>query len=184
MFSIKLNEKDIAKIKNKLNKTIAASQRKGSPVYNYRLDILNDYKETIVSAMGSVDGESGGSPTSKSFIGKDLNVTWAPLSSLTLSTKEIKGWSLSIWEASGETKEAVKVYETFAGIDGSKDQWAFEKALMTEYGGAVHEGGPSDYNKRALFTIANSIFNENKEAIKKAIAQKVVETARQQGWGR
>ena len=136
--------------------------------------------------MGEVYGADGGSPDTDPFLGRKLSVSWEPLSNRTLADKKASGWSLYIWEATGETKDAVKVYETtgFVGIDGNKNPSAFEKALQTEFGGALSESGPSDYSKRALFTIANSIFNENREHIKKAIVQKVIETARQQGWGR
>jgi len=183
LFSIKLKAPDVAKIKSKLAKTVEASQRKGSALYNYRLDILNEYKETIVSAMGEVWGADGGSPNADPFLGKNINVDWAPLSDRTIGLKRQQSWSLYIWEATGETKSSVEV-DGDLGFAGIRKKDALEKALLVEFGGALSENDTPEWNKRALFTLATQIFRDNREQIKRTIKQKVVETAHQQGWGR
>ena len=182
-FSFKLNQNDLNRIKKKLEATVNAAQKEGSALYRYRFNILDEYRKSIVSVMGVVDGDSGGSATSSRVLAKSFSVNWDSLSNMTLNVKRKLGYKLTIWEASGETKRSVSVKGNFAGIDSKDNLDAFYKALETEFGGAHSEGEIPDYSKRALFTIANQLVLDNLEQIKIRLASGFIKTAKENGWG-
>lgn len=186
MFKLKVNQNQLNAIQKKLNSVVnkISANTKSTALYKYRLEILNQYRETIVSAMGEVRGEEGGS-VGLEMLGDFQSVHWEPLTERTLNEKRIASASLYIWEATGDTKRAVRIQSDngFAGIDGRLNPDELEKALQVEFGGAFSENEKPEWYKRALFTIANQLFRQNREQIKREIARKVVETARQEGWG-
>ena len=179
MFKISFDSKDLKRIEGKLNK-LKDFGKQGTKVYQYRLDLLENYKTAIVSLMGTVNANGG--LVSINFLDKAQSTYWEGLSDSTIELKKAKaGWKLEIWEASGETKRAVKVrsMEGFVGIDGTTDPNAFKKALNVEFGGTTILDGPV-WAERGLFTIANNIFIQNKDLIVKTIAELLKEDI---GWG-
>lgn len=176
---LKINETDLKRIEGKLNK-LKDFGKQGTKVYQYRLDLLENYKTAVTSLMGTVNASGG--VVSINFMDKSQMAYWEGLADSTIALKKAKaGWRLEIWEASGETKRAVRVRrrEGFAGIDKATDPEAFRKALNTEFGGTTVLDGPV-WSERGLFTIANNIFKENKDLIVKAISKLIREDIR---WG-
>lgn len=179
MISIGFNSADLKRIEDKLKK-LQRVDNQGHKVYQYRMDILENYKNAIVSLMGTVSASGG--LVSINFLDKTQMTYWESLADSTLALKKAKGgWKLEIWEASGETKRAVKVRrrEGFVGIDRATDSEAFRKAISVEFGGNILEYGAA-WAERGLFTIANNIFIQNKDLIVKAIGKLIVEDI---GWG-
>ncbi len=179
MIKIGFNPTDLKRIEDKLKK-LRNVDNQGHKVYQYRMDILENYKTAVVSLMGTVSASGG--MVSINFLDKSQVTYWEALADSTIALKKAKGgWKLEIWEASGETKRSVKVRrrEGFSGIDKSTDPEAFRKAISVEFGGNVLDHGTA-WAERGLFTIANNVFIQNKDLIVKAIGKLIVEDI---GWG-
>lgn len=176
---LKINETDLKRIEGKLNK-LKDFGKQGTKVYQYRLDLLNAYKKSIVSLMGTVSPNGG--MVSVNFMDKSQETYWEALSDVTIAVKKAEGSTLQIWEATGETKDAVRVDlpSGFVGINKNGNEEAFRKALNVEFGGYSILTSDKLYSKRALFTLANNIFKENKDLIVKAISKLIREDIR---WG-
>lgn len=178
MIGLKLNQADVNRIKQKIN-NIKNVDAPGHLVFKYRMNFLNAYADAIQSVMGEVH-YTGGSETSDLILGKSFKVNWEGLSPTTVEIKREHGWELEIWEASGDTKRAVKVQGNFAGISASTGKLEYEKALKAEFG---------DFNaftqnrqpKRALFTLANELVLANKHIILAEIKKLIKVDI---GWGK
>lgn len=193
--SIKFNEADVKRITGRLQRIGQELTSGRNSVFQWRLLLLNDYKEAIVAAMGSVNVTGGSAKIEgkgKVSFGSPNSVYWKALAPLTINLKQWSGESLSIWQASGQTKQAVRVTaETgFAGIDGGKFPEAYQKALNTEFGG-VGKGwdskgldGFTDWPSRPLFTIANEAFKRNRENIVRQLQGWIHQTVLESGWGK
>lgn len=174
---LKVNQQDIARATAKLQKTVADCSNQTSSFAKYKFTILDEYRKAIVSVMGVVP-ESGGGALSREVLGESFQVRWHGLSEWTLRLKTHYGYRLEIWEASGETKRAVKVTGNFAGIDGDTDPGAYAKAMEVEFG---NEG---EYEARALFTVANAMILKHMPEIKARLKRGFIRTAVDNGWGR
>lgn len=200
-FEIKFNKTDQARIIKKIEALKSnCNTLTGGPVCNIVLEYVTAYQNTIVEAMANIDGESGGSPT---FKVKEMsqNTWWAPLTELTMNTKRDLGLSLSVWNATGKTRESVKIQEVhipyravkfFAGIDKATNPAEYQKAINTEFGARSsttdfkHDGGfaapfwVSNWVARPLFTIANEVIKANSQNIANAVRSAVMSNV---NWG-
>lgn len=175
---LKVNMQDLGRIKGKLDKTVRdCESNPNSSFMRYKLTILSEYQKAIVSVMGVVP-ESGGGALSREVLGESFQVRWKGLADVTLKLKTYYGYRLEIWEASGETKKAVKINGNFVGIDGSTDPGAYAKAIEVEFG---NEG---EYESRALFTVANALVLRHMPEIKARLKRGFIRTAVENGWGK
>lgn len=145
-------------------------------------EVLDDYRQAIVSAMGVVSSD-GGTVTPESFMGLSRSITWEPLAQVTVDKKMTKGWHTEIWAATGAAKDAVKIHSThtanthklFVGLQPS-DGAAYKHAWKTEVGEvSTGRGTP-----RALFTVMNDLFRYNTPIIVEKLQQLIVREAK---WG-
>lgn len=188
MFELRVKKSDLNRITQRLEKIARELQNEKSPVLSYQVHLLDEYKNVVAAAMGSVKG-SGGSV----FLDFELGTArswWAGLAPFTMAYKAYKNGTstaaLTIWEDTGETKQAVGRYGDFAGIDGSRNPEEYKRAINTEYGDTLGDlvGFGGGWPKRALFTIANKIFVDNKDEIVEEVRRRVNKTIENSGWGR
>jgi hypothetical protein len=191
----------INRIRSKLMKTMQEIEKPSSAVYKYKIVLLNEYKQAVASAMGSVSARGGNAVLS--FQGDTKAVYWKNLSPRTLARKAIRLGLISpsglsgykeakaaayanfknefrIWVDTGDTRGSVDVYETdgFAGIRGNAE--TMKRAYQTEFGiGSTGKPMPA----RGLFTIINAEFVRAKLKIMEHVKADVVATAIQCGWG-
>jgi hypothetical protein len=153
----------------------------GSPVYNVVFQYVTQYQATIIKAMASVDGATGGA-ASFDIAGKSASIYWEALSEYTVRFKEQHGLSAYIWNATGDTQSAVKVEGVslgastrfFAGISKAANQTEYERALAVEFGAdkgtsPIGSTNPDKWEARPLFTIANQLIKDNRQQITEAI---------------
>lgn len=188
MIKASINATDLRRITDRLNKlkfVVSDLKNPNNPVSRFKFSIMVVYKNAIVRAMGSVqvidyhrEGEKN--PSSDSFArGFHSNVvidlhglgtrqtSWKNLHPLTIDYKRKAKMRMRIWEASGESKSAVRIHseDSFVGIDDS-DPEALKHALAVEYGhGTTPDGKTRDWEKRALFTVANDVIMSQKNEL-------------------
>lgn len=188
MFKIGFNPTDLKRIEDKLKKLKDVTTNVNSGLLgNYKVSILLQYQSAIIRAMGSVQVVDYGNTSSfgSGFRGNVLidfsplgvrQAHWKNLSPGTIDHKRALGYRMTIWEASGASKNAVKLHkkDSFVGIDKNTDSEAWLHAWRTETGA----GG--QFEKRALFTLANEIFLSNKQRIVEDIRNIILKHV---GWG-
>ena len=186
--SLTANKADLDRIAKKLTAFSKELKAPRGLLFTYRLYLLNEYKEAIAGAMGSVNAVDGGM-AQINFM-KPISVFWKPLTPFTLKDKSIRNGgtkrSLTIWEDSGDTKKAVRVFENegFAGISRAANPIEYERALSVEYGNFIwQESKQIKGAARALFTIANESFNQNRDVIVEQVLLRIRAAKEKVNWG-
>lgn len=158
----KVSVADLSRITSALTQSKSVI-REAAPKYRWTLDILDNYKKVVASAMGSVKG-TGGS-VKLSYRGVTKNKYWEPLTKATIEAYQLDAAVLSIWKYTGKTQEAVHreeaSYGGFAGLDNPK--LVTSATVMEEGGDPVnrhpnYDGKDKPAYARPLFSIANSLF--------------------------
>lgn len=182
MISLKVNQKDLDRIVAKLQRFGDEIVSQKGFVKQYQLYLLDAYKDTIVRAMGSVGMSGGRVNITFNITGMLTNGStyWKALAPGTQDYKRALGLRAAIWEATGETKDSVAIYNDFVGISRSVTKDAFEKAINVEFGTTFNL---NDQPPRALFTIANSIFMSQREKILEQFKVQVRNTKVKIKWG-
>jgi hypothetical protein len=127
-----------------------------------------DYKAEARRHFGEYAQDSNAMITFDLDIGTAFTV-WEELSPGTIAEKEEMGKAPYMWTATWETYEAVICEISsdstglgmFAGIDGSENPEAFDKAMAVEFGMFNGNQGP----QRHLFTLLNDIYAANKDKV-------------------
>jgi len=150
-------------------KQIPEMSKRNRGRFVWTLDILNEYKKVVISAMGSVKATGGN--VHMYFNGKHASRYWDSLTDKTIEIyAEEFGYKkipeldylrgvFKIWQYTGETAGAVEAGTTnsplFAGITDRYPE-ALRKAS------AMEQDSPSDYGttirSRKLFSVANKLF--------------------------
>lgn len=173
---VKTNSKDAGRIRRRAEVVARSIESRKGLVFQYTGELVTEYMHAVVSGMGRFPGDSdaAGSLSYGSF---SFDIKWRRLSEHTLEVKRKEGWSMNIWEATGDTKNAVKVYAEaggwFAGIKNPD-----EYVLAVEFG-----ANADNIPKRALFTEASNAFKANREVIYKNLRTKVFQSFKDAGWG-
>ena len=194
-FELKFNANDVKRIVGKLTKIGDEITKPDGLIFQYRWLLLDEYKNAVAAAMGSVSATSGGRANFGTLqIGTPVSAYWHALSPYTVAKKVYQGSNnaLSIWADTGETKDAVKIYGSvgdttvFSGIQGGE---AYRKALNTEFGGVsdgsgnAKTGSTFEWPSRPLFTVVNEAFIQNRAGILEAMHQRLVTITKNAGWG-
>ena len=185
ILNAKINSADYQRIVTKLNmiRKAATPTAGDSVVIKYVLrTVLDDYVESVVSAMGVVPAE-GGSVTPKGLLGSTRSIHWEALAQATVAKKESEGWTAEIWAATGKAADAVKIHtqftknqaHLFAGLKSS-DGAAYSHAWRTELGQFANGRKIA----RPLFLIINQMFTENSDKIVREINRLIIQESR---WG-
>lgn len=137
--------------------------REAAPKYRWTLEILDNYKNVVAGAMGSVAG-TGGS-VKLSYRGVTKNKYWQPLAPATIEAYQLDVAVLRIWKYTGKTQEAVHREEaSYGGFAGILDPNIVASATAMEEGGDPvnrhpnYEAEAKPAYARPLFSIANSLF--------------------------
>ena len=188
-FELKFKKEDVDRITQRLRKFGKLITDPTGLIFQYKLFLLNNYKEVVAGAMGSVNALHGGRANLGLKFMEPTSVYWKNLSPATLTLKAYRQGtvtsSLTIWEDTGETKNAVGVYGDFAGIDGGRDAEAYKKAINTEFGGSLGDlsGWGGEWPSRPLFTIVNEEFKKNRHEMLLQIASRITHAKQVAQWG-
>lgn len=184
--SISINPNDLARIRKKLQSLDAELRSHDGSVFKCLFRITDDYNKTVASVMGVVDANDDLTSISfRPFMGDTATVRWAKLAKKSIRIKRTMGWRLTIWEASGTTKNSLlrtgsKVvtvggkYEFFAGLSKQDDTEAYMHALAAETG--INAATGKQFSPRPLFSVANDLFIRNSGKIIEAIQASVRES--------
>ena len=124
---MKLSDRDLGVFKNSLNLFIDNLKRDTDDALSQS---GRDYAIKVREHIGTHDPFV--STTVYGEFWQRLSVQWA-------DTKQYSGDIMEMWAQTGDILRAVDVYEhlsmnVFAGIDGTKDEYAYSKAINNEFG--------------------------------------------------
>lgn len=158
---LKFNSNDFQRIKSKLEKL---NDNLNSVKFQWRIDLLNEYKEKVSSMMGSVSGR-GGYPNIE-IKGITNTKHWNALQPATILSKTgaaynsdnmhnvYSEWAVktTIWENTGRTKNSFAIEDNWVGVNSSY-AWKVEEGDPNN----TYEGNEAPIKPRPLFSLANYI---------------------------
>jgi hypothetical protein len=200
--TVKIDQTALSRIKGRAQKIDDQLLDPQGPVLHFLFEeVGKKYRRAVMSGMGTFGDHHDLYKAKRDaaefrvygrleeFMGRSETVNWQPLSWQTINFKKSKGnqLELNIWAATDETRSAVGTWRrklgpvstVFAGIPEGHP--ALPKAIASEFNFGDGDGSGTG---RALFTLLNHTFRDNRAAIMARVRQEVLATIRASDWGK